>query len=72
MISAISRGARRSDAERFIAMAVARSPQASFFGASRTSAGCTFSFKSPVARASSRASRKVDSTISLTTPADIH
>src|SRR2546427_2261026 len=62
MISAISRGARCSVADRFMATVVARSPQAVFFGTSSTSAGKVVSFRSPDARASSRASRNVERT----------
>src|SRR3989442_14987024 len=71
MISAISRGARCSVADRFMATVVARSPQVVFFGTSSTRAGTVVSFRSPDARASSRASRNVERTVSLTTPTDI-
>src|SRR5437870_3253426 len=71
MISAISRGARRSVADRFMATVVARSPHVVFFGTSSTRAGTVVSFRSPDARASSRASRNVERTVSLTTPTDI-
>ncbi len=54
-----------------MATVVARSPQVVFFGTSSTRAGTVVSFRSPDARASSRASRNVERTVSLTTPTDI-